>query len=593
MKKIISYALAFSMVFGSAAMLPQGADTALGMPGVIAAAPAVNAESATIYALSDWSQKFISVPAGKGDHQIKVTGASDVTYSVYSGNSVTVSDTGLVEPNYKKTYWYSTGGMYMVGYSSPQEGKEPIKISTDLITGTSKIKVTADGTVMYVDVTVTGYEKIYAEEVLDDYIAGHITSGMTDKEKITEAAKMAAGYDYSASGSSATYMLVAKGGDCWASTDLIIQFCEKLGLKAWSRNGNRDIGAGSGHMNAMVKTSDGTYYEVEAGYSGTAPRMYSVRERKTLFSYRTDSTLGGKEVYQYDGEENPEKLVVPDEIDGVPVVSIGESFVSSESGIKEIVLPDSVKKICESAFGSCSDLEKINLPASLETIEQYVFAKDYMLKDVTVPDGCAFVYKDGAFYDKGYTTLISAPAASEIEIPDTVTRISDTAFFNNKNIKIISLPEGVTEIGMGAFYNCGSLEWVKLHENVETIGDYAFGQSKKISKLVVPDSVGTIGSNAFTGCEKTMTVYASQGSKASELAQSKDMAAEPETRISGDADNSGKLNINDVLITQQYIAGWDVKIDYYGADANGDGWININDVLLAQQKIAGWDVTLF
>ena len=58
-------------------------------------------------------------------------------------------------------------------------------------------------------------------------------------------------------------------------------------------------------------------------------------------------------------------------------------------------------------------------------------------------------------------------------------------------------------------------------------------------------------------------------------------------------DNSGKLNINDVLITQQYIAGWDVKVDYYGADANGDGRININDVLLAQQKIAGWDVTLF
>ena len=64
------------------------------------------------------------------------------------------------------------------------------------------------------------------------------------------------------------------------------------------------------------------------------------------------------------------------------------------------------------------------------------------------------------------------------------------------------------------------------------------------------------------------------------------------TRTPGDADNNGTININDVLLIQQYIAGWSVSINTRNADVNGDMLININDVLLIQQSIAGWGVTL-
>ena len=64
------------------------------------------------------------------------------------------------------------------------------------------------------------------------------------------------------------------------------------------------------------------------------------------------------------------------------------------------------------------------------------------------------------------------------------------------------------------------------------------------------------------------------------------------TRTPGDADNNGTVNINDVLLIQQYIAQWSVSINTRNADVNGDMLININDVLLIQQSIAGWGVTL-
>ena len=59
----------------------------------------------------------------------------------------------------------------------------------------------------------------------------------------------------------------------------------------------------------------------------------------------------------------------------------------------------------------------------------------------------------------------------------------------------------------------------------------------------------------------------------------------------GDADRNGSVDVSDVLIIQQDIAGWITNIDKDNADVDGDGAITVQDGLLIQQKIAGWDVT--
>ncbi len=59
----------------------------------------------------------------------------------------------------------------------------------------------------------------------------------------------------------------------------------------------------------------------------------------------------------------------------------------------------------------------------------------------------------------------------------------------------------------------------------------------------------------------------------------------------GDADRNGSVDVSDVLIIQQDIAGWTTSIDKDNADVDGDGVITVQDGLLIQQKIAGWDVT--
>ena len=61
-------------------------------------------------------------------------------------------------------------------------------------------------------------------------------------------------------------------------------------------------------------------------------------------------------------------------------------------------------------------------------------------------------------------------------------------------------------------------------------------------------------------------------------------------RLLGDADDSGEVTVDDVLLIQQKIAGWDVKINLTNADADGDGDLSVSDALIVQQIIAGWKI---
>lgn len=60
-----------------------------------------------------------------------------------------------------------------------------------------------------------------------------------------------------------------------------------------------------------------------------------------------------------------DRVVIPAEIDGQPVVSIGEK-VFKNTTVSEVILPDSIKAILEEAFSGCKRLQHIDLPDSVE-----------------------------------------------------------------------------------------------------------------------------------------------------------------------------------------------------------------------------------
>ena len=490
-KRVTAAALGLTMVFGmSAAALPVLSE--VGSIAVSAASSvSINATQVTLYGLNSWADEYISIPSSYATKfQLKVTGASSVTYSTNS-SYLSVSDTGLITAKRVTKYTYSMGNGWAYTTTTPDPTKEPIRISQQMEFGTYTVTVRADGQTYNVSVTIQDYANTYTDKVMDDYLKANITSGMSTYDKLVKIAQFIADRNYSASYSSAVGLVVAGGADCWGSTDAAVKMAKKIGLQAWSRNGNRDAGSGSGHMNAMI-TDGKEYYELEAGYSGTAPRYYYIKKRTSLFSYRTVS--GGVEVYQYDGQTMPEVLTVPATIDGKTVIGIGNKFIQQKDTVKQVVLPDTIQYINDSAFNSCYSLTKINFPASLKTIGKFVFTDCRALTTITI-SGSNFRFTNGALYQG--TTLLYCPNKAITAPLSGTTAIADYAFYYNRNITSFTIPSTVTSIGEGAFGDCSSLTTVSFKtKKLTALPDYCFTYTK-LTNVVIPDSVTAIGQRAF------------------------------------------------------------------------------------------------
>lgn len=455
----------------------------------------------TIYGLDSSAMDIISIPNEfPQGHQLTVSNGK-TSYRVESGDSAKVSEDGYISPKY--TYWKR-----YPGYStSVPEGQEYDYYT--LKSGDTTIVADTGDRVYKILVHVENYSITYGDSVVETYIKENINDSMSDYDVMKAVAKFPASYEYSASYSSMYSMILHGGGDCWASTDAIIKICEKMGIRAWARNGNKDLGAGSGHMNAMAEWN-GVYYELEAGYSMSKVdgyRPYTVTVRESLFSYRyrtSDKII----IYQYDGYETTGVLEIPESIDGKKVTEIGDETFSGAK-FSEILLPNTLTTIGEFAFSGCKNLEKITIPASVASIGASVFADCTGMKKISVAQDNPYYKEEGqVIYSKDGKTLVTCPTAGEVSIPNTVTKIEEYAFYYNSNLQKIVIPESVTQMGEGAFGNCSNLSNVTFEGNgITDIGMYCFRSNTALVTIRIPESIKTLGAYSFSYCSRLKHIY--------------------------------------------------------------------------------------
>ena len=471
-KKLLAASLSAVMLSGFTALTPVSAE---------AEDITVNAEEVTIYGLDTCYSDEITIPEEyPQSFQLEVTGAEWAYFGVEEGVSLSLDySKGLIEPEYTSTYNFSTGEDYE---------------TADY--GDAAVKIIADKQEFLVNVHVVDYFDIHVQKEMDKIAAEILSDEQTDLEKIQTITKyVAETYDYSVYYSSAYGMMINGGGDCWASTDMIIKLCESAGIHAWVRDARWS--GGSGHMNAMT-CIDGTYYIMEAGYTGEAPRSWSVQEADSL--YRYTSVDGGVEIFGYSGEELPEILEIPDNIGGEPVVSIGEEFLygSWDENVKKIIIPDTVKSISDYTFSDLPNLESVEIPASVESIGSYSFKKCLKLTEfIVAEDNPCFCSENGILYNKDKTILIGAPAVAEAEIPSSVTEICGSAFRYNENLTSITIPSSVKTMGTCVFAECYMLRHVTIESGgITSIPDYTFYYDG-IEELRIPADVTEIGTSAI------------------------------------------------------------------------------------------------
>lgn len=207
-----------------------------------------------------------------------------------------------------------------------------------------------------------------------------------------------------------------------------------------------------------------------------------------------------------------------------------------ECTLKEIILPNSLKKIDDYAFEGCYELERIDIPEGVTSIGYQILPDYGYLETITVPssvsemngnpfkgkrvevilsaDNPYFEIVDGVLFDKNHGCLVAYlydTGEESYVIPDGITEISAGAFSGCGWLKQITIPESVTVIGAEAFHNCIGLENIVIPEGVTELGEGAFSQCENLKTVSLPSSLKKIGKNAFCWCSSLLEITVPQG----------------------------------------------------------------------------------
>lgn len=229
-------------------------------------------------------------------------------------------------------------------------------------------------------------------------------------------------------------------------------------------------------------------------------------------------------LYGYQADEpdtSKGKVAVPS---GVTRISKGAFF--GDSGLRSVVVPDSVKTIDVEAFTDCDELQRVQIGkgatditwfdvstdtswcddwfqnATGRTREPRSFCNCQELGTVEISSqNPAFMTVDDFICDKsGGTLLYCPPNMAQVQTPRNVRNIAPGAFYRSFTIQGLSFGGSVTNIGRNAFQECYNLSKVTLPTGLVSIDQYAFNWCEGLESIRIPHTVTSIGYGAFRGC---------------------------------------------------------------------------------------------
>lgn len=249
-------------------------------------------------------------------------------------------------------------------------------------------------------------------------------------------------------------------------------------------------------------------------------------EYKNIFRYeKNDDHIEIIEFY------NSESVIIPEEIDNLPVTELGVFSFLGRDLLKSIKIPDNIKIIRELAFLSCHNLESVTISKGVNQIAWSTFSDCKNLKSVIIPK---------SVIELGNNAFSNCTSLTSIKIPNSIKIIDDYAFYGCESLTNVKIPESVERIGNGAFAGCKNLKEIKVSNNnknyiskdgilfnkdmtklikypdckteyiipdsVKIIGEVAFSYIENLKSIIIPESIEIIGNCAFRRCKNLDTV---------------------------------------------------------------------------------------
>jgi hypothetical protein len=151
-------------------------------------------------------------------------------------------------------------------------------------------------------------------------------------------------------------------------------------------------------------------------------------------------------------------VVIPSEINGLPLTSLGNQ-----------------------AFANCTSLTTVVIPNSVTIFECLTFAKCTSLRSITIPKRVTRI---------GWSAFAGCSNLTRIRIPDSVTFIGFEAFFDCRRLTSVTIPASVTKLGEFALYNSVDLRGVYFKGNAPEVHKTVFSSSPFVTVHYLPEANG-------------------------------------------------------------------------------------------------------
>ena len=154
---------------------------------------------------------------------------------------------------------------------------------------------------------------------------------------------------------------------------------------------------------------------------------------------------GGAVLTNYSGTSD--EVVIPDHVDGYPVLAIGAHMFAYNEKIRTVQLPEGILSIGNMAFFKCMNLQGIDIP-----------------EGITLIDECCFG---------------DCQSLAEVHFPESLKEVGRFSFLQCLKLTEVSFGNSLTAIGPGAFQLCASLSKVSIPggDNVSIEADSFLGCS--------------------------------------------------------------------------------------------------------------------
>lgn len=133
---------------------------------------------------------------------------------------------------------------------------------------------------------------------------------------------------------------------------------------------------------------------------------------------------------------------------------------------------------------------QVTLPESVTRIGRYGIAMCSKLTGMSIPKGVTEIGDFG----------LAGNGLTAVPLPDGLQSLGRGAFDTCTSLTNTTLPAAITAVPGKCFADCTKLLNVKYAGTVTAIGDLAFEGCKSLTAAPIPETVTELGASAFTGC---------------------------------------------------------------------------------------------